>query len=109
MTGSAKTRHSRTKQISEISEKQKIWVSEQIVTNDIYIKMHSFTIRTDGFKVNVSKSQSMLLASRHRRDKLSSLQIFLDGNQTVVLNILVSLWTLTLLGPITYSRFGKSV
>ena len=51
VTGSAKTGHSRTKQISEISEKQKIWVSEQIVTNDIYIKMHSFTIRTVSFRL----------------------------------------------------------
>ena len=37
-------------------------------------------VASNGFKVNVSKSQSLLLASRHRRDKLSSLQIFLDGN-----------------------------
>ena len=37
-------------------------------------------VASNGFKVNVSKSQSLLLASRHRRDELSSLQIFLDGN-----------------------------
>ena len=37
-------------------------------------------VTSNGFKVNVSKSQSLLLASRHRRDELSSLQIFLDGN-----------------------------
>ena len=35
---------------------------------------------SNGSKVNVSKSQSLLLARRHCRVDLSSIQIFLDGN-----------------------------
>ena len=37
-------------------------------------------VTSNGFKVNVSKSQLLLLARRHRRNELSSIQIFLAGN-----------------------------
>ena len=37
-------------------------------------------VTSNGFKVNVSKSQSLLLARRQRWVELSSIQIFLDGN-----------------------------
>ena len=37
-------------------------------------------VTSNGFAVNVSKSQSMLLARRHRRHQLSSIQLLLNNN-----------------------------
>ena len=50
VTGFAKTRHLRTKQISEISEKQKNWVSEHIPSNHIYTKTNSLRSFSDSFR-----------------------------------------------------------
>ena len=36
-------------------------------------------VTSNGFTVNVSKSQSMLLARRHRRQQLSSIQFLLNN------------------------------
>ena len=37
-------------------------------------------VTSNGFEVNVSKSQSMLLARRHRRHQLSSMQFLMNNN-----------------------------
>ena len=64
------------------------------LNHDLSLIFHWVILSSNGFKVNVSKSPSILLAKRHHRVKLSSIQLFLDNNLTypkVVLNIFVSL------------------
>ena len=66
MTGFAKTRHLRTKQISEISEKQKNWVSEHIPSNHIYTKTNSLRSFSDSFR-SLACSQGELFCRIRQR------------------------------------------
>ena len=50
VTGFAKTRHLRTKQISEISEKQKKLVSQQITISHIYTKTNPLRTFLESFR-----------------------------------------------------------
>ena len=62
----AKTRYLRTKQISEISEKQKNWVSEHIPSNHIYTKTNSLRSFSDSFR-SLACSQGELFCRIRRR------------------------------------------